>query len=58
MLVNIGTKGLNGKKTYEKKLLKIWNYLTRLSSFLKILENAVPFANNWKLPEIQTRCFG
>ena len=55
---NYGSKLLNGKKTYEKKLLKICKYLARLSSFLKILENAVPFANNWKLPKIQTRCFG
>ena len=36
---------LNGKKTSgRKKVSKIWVYLARLSSFLEILENVVPFA--------------
>ena len=34
---------LNGKKTSGRKFSKIWVYLARLSSFLEILENAVPF---------------
>ena len=32
------------RKFREKKVSKIWVYLVRLSSFLKILEKAVPFA--------------
>ena len=39
----LGAK-LNGKKIPGKKVSKIWVYLVRLSSFLKILEKAVPFA--------------
>ena len=35
---------LNRKKTSGEKFSKIWVYLARLSSFLEILENAVPFA--------------
>ena len=39
----LGAK-LNGKETSGKTFSKIWLYLARFSSFLEILENAVPFA--------------
>ena len=52
------------KGNFRKKFSKIWVYLARLSSFLEILENAVPFATrscrnfkpdvlvDWKAPKV------
>ena len=35
---------LNGKKSSVKNFSRIWVYLPRLSSFLEVLKNTVPFA--------------
>ena len=35
---------LNEKKSFRKKFLKTLGYRMRLSSFLEIFENALPFA--------------
>ena len=52
----LGAK-LNEKKTSGKTFSKIWVYLVRFSSFLEILENAVPFANG-SCRKFQTGRFG
>ena len=41
---------LNEKKSFRKKFLKTLGYRMRLSSFLEIFENALPFAtvSRWK----------
>ena len=36
---------LNGKQTPGKNFWKIWVYLARLSSFVEILENALPLTS-------------
>ena len=55
---------LNGKKSSVKNFSRIWVYLARLSSFLEVLKNTVPFATGsvqkfkvdvlveWKAPKV------
>ena len=60
---------MNGKKSSVKNFSRIWVYLTRLSSFLEVLKNTVPFATEscrkfkvdvfveWKAPKVSLKLF-